>query len=104
LKTNLSQAYALAKELHEQNLDDPSVTSTYAYALHLQGSTQEGIAALEKMKAGSLEQPSVALYYGVLLSAAGEPDKAAHFLALAKAKGTLLPEEKQLLPRAGEPP
>lgn len=104
LKTNLSQAYAWAKEVHEQRPDDPSVTSTYAYALHLQGRTQEGIAALEKMKAGSLEQPSVALYYGVLLSAAGEPDKAAHFLALAKAKGTLLPEEKQLLPGAGEPP
>jgi Flp pilus assembly protein TadD len=104
LKTNLSQAYVWAKEVYAQKPDNPSVTSTYAYALYLQGRTQEGMAALEKLKMESLEQPSIALYYGVLLSAAGEPDKAAHFLSLAKAKGSLLPEEKQLLPGAGDVP
>jgi hypothetical protein len=80
------------------------VTSTYAYALHLQGRTQDGLEAMEKLKKDALEQPSIALYFGVLLSAAGEPDKAAHFLALARSGDTMLPEEKQLLSKvAGAP-
>ena len=104
LKTNLNQAYIWAKEVHEQKPDDPGVTSTYAYALHLQGRTQEGLEAMEKLKKETLEQPSIALYFGVLLSASGEPDKAAHFLALARSGGTMLPEEKQLLAGAvGDP-
>jgi hypothetical protein len=52
---------------------------------------------LEKLKNESLEKPSTALYYGVLLSALGENEKAARFLALAETDGQLLPEEKQLL-------
>jgi tetratricopeptide (TPR) repeat protein len=104
LKTNLNQAYAWANEVHEQKPDDPGATSTYAYALHLQGRTQEGVEAMEKLKKDALEQPSIALYFGVLLSAAGEPDKAAHFLALARSGNTMLPEEKQLLSEvAGAP-
>jgi predicted Zn-dependent protease len=104
LKTNMNQAYIWANEVHEQKPDDPGVTSTYAYALHLQGRTQDGLEAMEKLKKDALEQPSIALYFGVLLSAAGEPDKAAHFLALARSGDTMLPEEKQLLSKvAGDP-
>lgn len=104
LKTNLTQARGWAGEVYAQKPDDPLVVSTYAYALHLQGRTKEGVAALEKLKKEALEQPSVALYYGVLLSASGEPDKGAPFLALAKARGRLLPEEKRLLREAGDHP
>jgi len=104
LKTNLTQAYAWAAEAYEQKPNNPLVVSTYAYALHLQGRTQEGMAALDKLKKESLEQPSVALYYGVLLSASGESDKGAPFLALAKARGRLLPEEKRLLLEAEDSP
>jgi predicted Zn-dependent protease len=103
LKTNLTQAYAWASDVYAQKPDDPIVVSTYAYALYLQGRTQEGVAALEKLNKAALEEPSVALYYSVLLSASGESDKAAHFLALAK-KGSLLPEEKRLLRGTGDPP
>ncbi len=98
LKTNLTQAYEMAGEVFEQKPGDPMVVSTYAYALHLQGRTQEGVAALEKLNAEALNQPSVAFYYGVLLSAAGNPDKAAPYLKLARTKAQLLPEERQLLP------
>ncbi|MGA2854552.1 MAG: hypothetical protein ABSE90_10545 [Verrucomicrobiota bacterium] len=58
--------------------------STYACALHLQGRDQEGPAALQKLKPSQLEQPSVSLYYGVLLRAAGRINEAARFLALAQ--------------------
>jgi hypothetical protein len=56
---------------------------------------------LEKLKPELLEQPSVALYFGVLLSALHETNRAAPFLAIAQAKGQLLPEEIKLLAAAG---
>lgn len=100
LKTNLAAAGKWAEEACAQNPASPPCVSTYAYALHLEGRTRDGVAALEKLKDGSLEQPPVALYYGVLLAALGENEKAAHFLALAKTDGHLLPEEKRLLSEA----
>jgi hypothetical protein len=52
---------------------------------------------MEKLKPASLEKPSIALYYGVLLAATGETDKDAHFFHLAQTQGALLPEEKALI-------
>ena len=50
--------------------------------------------------------PSVAAYYGLLLSEAGETNKAARYLVIAQ-KSELLPEEKALvaegLKRIGPP-
>jgi predicted Zn-dependent protease len=100
LKTNLPTAFKLAQDLFARLPDNPDVVSTYAYALHLQGRTREGAAAMEKLKGESLKKPSTALYYGVLLSALGENEKAAPLLATAAAGKQLLPEEKQLLAQA----
>ena len=100
LKTNLTQAFRLAAEAYAGQTNDPSVVVTYAYALHLQGRTRDGVAALEKLKSESLGKPSRALYYGVLLSSLGQNAKAAPFLALAEKDSQLLPEEKQLLAKA----
>jgi hypothetical protein len=52
---------------------------------------------LQKLKPSQLEQPSIALYYSVLLSATGKASEAAPYLQIARTKGRLLPEEKQLL-------
>jgi predicted Zn-dependent protease len=97
LKTNLTQACLWAAEAYAQKTNEPVIVSTYAYALHLQGRDQEGLAALQKLKPEQLEQSSVALYYGVLLRAAGQTNEAARFLDIAQTQGSLLPEEKQLL-------
>jgi len=102
LKTNLTEAFRLAAEAYAGQTNNPSVVTTYAYALHLQGRTRDGVAALEKLKSGSLEKPSTALYYGVMLSALGQNARAAEFLALAEMDSRLLPEEKQLLAKALE--
>jgi Flp pilus assembly protein TadD len=96
LKTNLPQAYVRAKENYLQNPNDASVVSTYAYALDLQGRAGEGLATLEKLPPAALEQPSIALYYGVLLAATGQTNQSAHFLGQAQT-GVLLPEEKVLI-------
>ena len=79
------------------------ITSTYAYSLHLQGRTREGLAALEKLKAESIEMPQVALYYGVLLSASGDTNKARKYLDLAQ-YADVLPEENALLTAAAKSP
>lgn len=100
LNDNLPQAFQLASDAYARRPEDPVVVSTYAYALHLQGRTRDGIAALEKLKPESLAEPSVALYYGVLLAAQHDTNRAASFLAIAQANGQLLPEEK-LLAAAG---
>jgi len=99
LNRNVSKAYELAKELHTERPDQPIIASTYAFALHLRGETAEGLAVLQKLKPESLEDSSVALYYGVLLSASGQAAQARKYLDLAQ-PAKLLPEEKQLLETA----
>jgi hypothetical protein len=96
LKINPARTHEVARETYARHADQPIVVSTYAYSLHLQGRTKDGLNVLEKLKPEALEQPAVALYYGVLLSADGQPAKAAKHLALVQS-ATLLPEEKTLL-------
>jgi hypothetical protein len=102
LKLNLSKAHALAKEAYSQNPNEaivPSICATYAFSLDLQGQTKEGLAVLQKLKPEALETPSVALYYGLLLSANGETNKAGKYLDIAQ-KSNLLPEEKAVAAEA----
>lgn len=96
LKLNLTKVYEQAKELYTERPDHAVIASTYAFALHLRGNTPEALAVLQKLKPEALEDPSVALYYGVMLSASGQPDQARKYLDLAQPT-KLLPEEKHLL-------
>jgi predicted Zn-dependent protease len=97
LKTNLTQACQWAAEIYAQAPTNVHVVCTYAYALHLQGRNQEGLAELQKLNPSELEQPSIALYYGILLCAAGQAGEAGPYLQIARTQGRLLPEEKRLL-------
>jgi tetratricopeptide (TPR) repeat protein len=101
LKTNLPQACQWAAEVYAGTTNDRVVASTYAFALHLQGRTKEGLAILRQLDGRLLQQPDVALYYGVLLAATGATNEAAPFLQIARSNDRLLPEEKQLLEQAG---
>jgi Flp pilus assembly protein TadD len=101
LKTNLPQACKMAEEVYSRRTNDLFVASTYAFALHLQGRTKDGLAVMQRLDARSLEQPAAALYYGVLLNATGTTNEAARFLKIAEANPLWLPEEKLLLKAAG---
>jgi tetratricopeptide (TPR) repeat protein len=97
LKTNLNQANRLAAEAYAGHASDPVIASTYAYSLYLQGRAADGLAALKKLDAAQLEQPDVALFYGLLLAASGDTNAAGHCFTIASAKTQWLPEEKRLL-------
>jgi hypothetical protein len=99
LKLNPTKTYELAQALYTERPDHAIIASTYAFSLQLQGRTKEGLAALEKLKAEALETPSVALYYGLLLSEAGQTNQAGKYLGLGQ-KSDLLPEEKALVAEA----
>jgi predicted Zn-dependent protease len=99
LKLNLPRTRELAKEIYSAHPEEAIVTSTYAFSLYLQRRAKEGLAALEKLKAEALETPSVAVYYGLLLSEAGQANKASKYLGIAQ-KSDLLPEEKALVAEA----
>ena len=103
LKVNLPEAHQIARELYLRQPTDAVIASTYAYSLHLQGRTKDGLAVLEKLRPESRETPPVALYYGVLLSAAGDGERVGHYLAIAKSV-PLLPEEQELLAKAADRP
>ena len=97
LKTNLAQTCQWAAEIYAQTTNEPVIASTYAYAQHLQGRDADGLAALQKLTPAQLQNPSIALYYGLLLAANGKNAEAAPYFQIARTQGQLLPEEQQLL-------
>ena len=97
LRMNLSEGGTSAAKLHAQRPADPAIASTYAFALHLKGRNADGLAVMQKLPAAALEQPAIALHYGILLSATGDKVAAQHYLNIAQRETGLLPEEKQLL-------
>lgn len=99
LRTNLHQANQLAREVYAADKSNASFVGTYTYSLHLQGKTSAALKLCEQLPPQELQRPSTAVYYGVLLAAAGETEKAKQYLALAET-APLLPEEKTLLIQA----
>ena len=99
LKQDLPKAHELAKDIYSQRPQEPTIVSTYAYSLQVQGRTKEALDIFQTLKREELQQPSIALYYGALLSATGETNKAEGYLEIAKVMAaTFLPEERALIP------
>jgi hypothetical protein len=100
LHKQLDEAFAIARDNFKLRPGDPVIASTYAYSLHLQNRTQDGLNVLNAFKDEQLRQPAVAAYYGVLLTAAGQTNKSRGYLEIAGQSSTLLPEEKNLVAAA----
>jgi predicted Zn-dependent protease len=103
LNQQTARAHELAREVYSRVPTNAVFVSTYAYSLHLQGRTKEGLKAFESLTASQLEIPSIAAYYGVLLVVDGQTEKAGNYFDLA-AKGQLLPEEKAMIEEARKSP
>lgn len=97
LGTNLVAAHQFAREVHVAEPANPSLASTYAYSLHLQGRTREGLDILAGFPENTFQEtPGAAACYAVLLAAQGSKSEAEKHLAAAR-KGYLLPEERLLV-------
>jgi tetratricopeptide (TPR) repeat protein len=96
LDSNLERAIALARDARRKEPENPIIATTYGFAEHLAGKTEEGLKVYRALPAELLQLPSVAAYYGVLLAYGGSPEEAGKSLDLAEA-GKLLPEERALV-------
>jgi len=95
LGTQTSRTHELAREIFTRFPSNEIIASTYAYSLLVQGRREEAMKAFTGVKPAALEQPSIALYYGLVLGT-NSPLDARKYLDIA-AGGNLLPEEKTLL-------
>src|ERR1039457_7102545 len=66
----------LARELYQKGATNSSYASTYAFSLHLQKKDAEALKVMQQLPPKALEDPSIAGYYGLILKATGNPDKA----------------------------
>ena len=99
LRTNLPKAHEFARQVYDLNTNNFAFVSTYAFSLHIQGRTAEGLKLMQTLKPAQLEDPSMASYYGILLAASGQKQEAERYFAIAE-KGVILPEELALISEA----
>ena len=101
LSADIAQAEKLSADLYSKEPSNPFYASTYAFALYSVGDTDGALEIMNGLRESQLRDPSLATYYGIILAAAGENEKARKYLDLA-ASGKLLPEERALITRAEE--
>lgn len=101
LNADVERARKTAAEVYRKEPSNPAYASTYAFALYMKGDAGRGLKIMNGLSESQLSNPSLAIYYGVLLAAGGENEKAKKYLDLAEA-GKLLPEEKALIARTEE--
>ena len=99
LNLNADRGHKLARDLYEKEPRNAAYASTYAFSLHTQGDTKKALKIFSEMSPAELRQPEIAAYYGIILAASGDLERAAEFLDLGEKAG-LLPEEKALMDRA----
>jgi Flp pilus assembly protein TadD len=95
LMDDLGQGHRLAKEVYDHDPKNPAFIATYAYSLQLQGKNAEALALFEQLKPEQRIDPSTAVYYGVVLAAKGDRDRAREILQSAT-RISMLPEERKL--------
>lgn len=94
-ETAQRQSALLARE----NPRNAYVAATCGLGLYQQGRVDEALALMTNFTPEQLLTPSVALYHGLFLAAAGKKDDAAPFLKIAES-APLLAEERALLAKA----
>jgi len=99
LNLHVDRAGEFARELHQKYPTNAAIASTYALALHRQGSNAAAVKVLGRLSEEQLRDPSVAAYYGIVLAERGERERARPYLELA-ATAKLLPEEAAMVDRA----
>lgn len=89
----------LAGKLYAKDPTSSVRVATYAFALHVQHRSADGLKLLDGLKEEQLRTPAIAAYYVVLLVDTEQMERAKRFLGLAQ-NAALLPEEQELLAEA----
>lgn len=90
---DVEEAHLLARKVWEAHPKVTAFLSTYAFSLVKQRRAGEAVDLFQTLSPEQLEEPMVALYYGVALSENRETERAKPFLERAARGGGLLPEE-----------
>ena len=99
LGADVERARKIAAEIKEKEPSNGAYVSTYAFSLYTKGDIKGALQAMDQLSQDQLRDPSVAVYYGLVLAAAGQKEKAHEYLGRAT-QANLLPEEKALVERA----
>jgi Flp pilus assembly protein TadD len=99
LEASEFRPYDLAHEVYQMAPTNASFASTYAFSLHVQKRDTEALKVMQQLEPKDLNKPSIAGYYGIILKASGDPEKAKVYLNWAS-RAQMLPEEKKLFERA----
>ena len=99
LGTDLERACRVAADVSNKEPSNAAYVSTYAFSVYVRGDTNTALHAMNQLSPEQLRTPSIAIYYGVILAAAGQKDKAREYLSLVS-EANLLPEEKALANKA----
>ena len=99
LGADVERARKVATEIKGKEPLNGAYVSTYAFSLYTKGDVRGALQAMDQLSQDQLRDPSVAVYYGVVLAADGQKEKARDYLRRA-AEANLLPEEKALVAKA----
>jgi cytochrome c-type biogenesis protein CcmH/NrfG len=96
---NVDRGRELARDVYTLDPHNPAYVSTYAFSVYSNGDAKKASQIIETLTEDQRRKPEIAAYYGIILAAIGDRERAAEFLELGE-RGTLLPEEKTLVERA----
>jgi Tfp pilus assembly protein PilF len=99
LGADRERARKIAAELTSKEPSNGSFLSTYAFSLYANGDVKGALQAMDKLTPDQLRDPSLAAYYGIVLAAAGQKEKAREYLRRAS-EANLLPEERALIAKS----
>jgi predicted Zn-dependent protease len=99
LHADVTRAHQVAADLFHKEPSNSAYASTYAFSLYEKRDLNGALRVMNTLREDQLNDPPVAAYYGIILAAAGDRDKARKYLEIGK-KARLLEEEKALMERA----
>ena len=99
LDADPDRARKIAADVVKKEPTNPAFVSTYAFSLYTRGEVEPALHAMEALTPEQLQTPAIAAYYGMILAAGGQKEKARDYLQRGS-QAFLLPEEKALLARA----
>jgi predicted Zn-dependent protease len=90
----------VAKDNYRRDSKNPAFALTYAFSLHQQGQTVEAVKLVGSLPEEELQKPDNAVFYFLLMAAAGKKEAAKPYLEIAESSPILLKEQSELIAKA----